>query len=187
MYNQSTNIVIVPPHLGGVAVVGALNGELSATAVNAPMGPAEVLSELSPYVVLAEKLGRLAVQPVGGGSGIKSVKVVYKSTRDPNDVDTRLLRAMITKGIVEPISNVFANLVNADFTAEERIPFDGSHVEPLDSIEVLIAGVESKFASALSDSGGIRVKGKVEPTEITIVIESVREQLAEKAVKRRGD
>ncbi|KAL6001869.1 D-3-phosphoglycerate dehydrogenase 2, chloroplastic [Asimina triloba] len=175
--------VIVTPHLGastveaqeGVAieiaeaVVGALKGELSATAVNAPMVPAEVLSELSPYVALAEKLGRLAVQLVGGGSGIKSVKVVYKSARDPDDLDTRLLRAMIIKGIVEPISNVFVNLVNADFTAkqrglrisEERKLFDGSHDEPLDSIEVLIAGVESKFASALSDSGDIRVEGKV--------------------------
>ncbi|MCH93821.1 D-3-phosphoglycerate dehydrogenase chloroplastic-like, partial [Trifolium medium] len=52
------------------AVVGALNGELSATAVNAPMVAPEVLSELAPYVVLAEKLGRLAVQLVSGGSGI---------------------------------------------------------------------------------------------------------------------
>ncbi|CAI9112860.1 OLC1v1013360C1 [Oldenlandia corymbosa var. corymbosa] len=67
--------VIVTPHLGastkeeheGVAaeiakaVVGALNGKLSVTVVNAPMVPAAVLSELAPYVVLAEKLGRLAV------------------------------------------------------------------------------------------------------------------------------
>ncbi|KAM5579936.1 hypothetical protein ABKV19_009598 [Rosa sericea] len=104
--------VTVTPHLGastkeaqeGVAieiaeaVVGALQGELSATAVNAPMVPPEVMSELSPYVVLAEKLGKLAVQLVAGGSGITSVRVVYKSARDSDDLDTRLLRAMITKG-----------------------------------------------------------------------------------------
>lgn len=39
----------------------------------------QVLSELAPYVELAEKLGRLAVQLVAGGSGIRSVKVVYRS------------------------------------------------------------------------------------------------------------
>ncbi|KAA8540186.1 hypothetical protein F0562_024251 [Nyssa sinensis] len=175
--------VIVTPHLGastkeaqeGVAVeiaeavVGALRGELSATAVNAPMVPPEVLSELAPYVVLAEKLGRLAVQLVAGGSGIKSVKVAYRSARDPDDLDTRLLRAMITKGIIEPISSSHINLVNADFTAkqkglrisEERVVVDSSPEYPVDSIQVQISDVESKFASALSDNGSISIEGRV--------------------------
>ncbi|KAL4615357.1 D-3-phosphoglycerate dehydrogenase 1, chloroplastic-like [Castanea sativa] len=175
--------VTATPHLGastmeaqeGVAieiaeaVVGALRGELAATAVNAPMVPAEVLSELKPYVILAEKLGRLAVQLVAGGSGVKTVKVTYASARAPDDLDTRLLRAMITKGIIEPISSVFVNLVNADFTAkqrglrisEERIVLDGSPESPLDFIQVQIANVESKFASAISESGEIKVEGRV--------------------------
>ncbi|CAN1134443.1 D-3-phosphoglycerate dehydrogenase 1, chloroplastic [Linum perenne] len=175
--------VTVTPHLGastveaqeGVAieiaeaVVGALKGELASTAVNAPMVPADVLSELKPYVVLAEKLGRLAVQLVTGGSGVKSVKVTYASARAPDDLDTRVLRAMITKGLIEPISSVFVNLVNADFTAkqrgvritEERIILDGSPEEPLDFIQVQIANVESKFASAISETGEIRVEGRV--------------------------
>ncbi|WCJ17780.1 D-3-phosphoglycerate dehydrogenase [Euphorbia peplus] len=175
--------VTVTPHLGastveaqeGVAieiaeaVVGALKGELAATAVNAPMVPAEVLTELKPYVMLAEKLGRLAVQLVAGGSGVKTVKVTYGSARAPDDLDTRLLRAMITKGLIEPISSVFVNLVNADFTAkqrglriaEERIVLDGSPESPLDFIQVQIANVESKFASAISDGGEIKVEGRV--------------------------
>ncbi|KAJ0965664.1 hypothetical protein J5N97_026802 [Dioscorea zingiberensis] len=175
--------VTVTPHLGastieaqeGVAieiaeaVVGALQGELAATAVNAPMVPAEVLCELSPYLVLAEKLGRLAVQLVAGGSGIKGIKVVYTSARDPDDLDTRILRAMIVKGIVEPISSLFVNLVNADYTAkqrglrisEERVFHDGSPEIPLDSIQVHLANVESRFAGAISDSGDIRVEGRV--------------------------
>jgi D-3-phosphoglycerate dehydrogenase len=128
------------------------------------------VSELSAYVVLAEKLGRLAVQLVAGGSGIKSVRVVYKSARDPDDLDTRLLRAMVTKGIIEPISASFVNLVNADFTAkqkglrisEERILVDTSSEFPVDSIQVIISDVESKFASALSDNNGdISIEGKV--------------------------
>ncbi|KAG9456001.1 hypothetical protein H6P81_000509 [Aristolochia fimbriata] len=175
--------VTCTPHLGastaeaqeGVAieiaeaVLGALKGELAATAVNAPMVPAEVLSELAPYVLLAEKLGRLAVQLVAGGSGIKGVKVVYMSSRNQDDLDTRLLRAMITKGIIEPISSSFVNLVNADFVAkqrglriaEERVVIDGSPEFPLESVQVQIANVKSKFASALSESGEIRVEGRV--------------------------
>ncbi|XP_073289939.1 D-3-phosphoglycerate dehydrogenase 1, chloroplastic-like [Primulina huaijiensis] len=175
--------VTATPHLGastmeaqeGVAievaeaVVGALKGELSATAVNAPMVPAQVLTELKPYVILSEKLSRLAVQLVSGGSGVKSVKVTYTSARAPDDLDTRVLRAMITKGLIEPISNLFVNLVNADFTAkqrglritEERVILDGSPESPLESIQVQIADVESKFASSMTDSGEIKVEGRV--------------------------
>ncbi|XP_024381540.1 D-3-phosphoglycerate dehydrogenase 3, chloroplastic [Physcomitrium patens] len=174
--------VIVTPHLGastmeaqeGVAVeiaeavAGALAGELSATAVNAPMVPAEVITELAPYVSLAERLGRLAVQLVSGGAGVKQVKVVYRSARADDDLDTRLLRAMITKGLIEPVSSAFINLVNADYVAkqrglkisEERQPTDGAIEVPLQSISVMISGVESKFASSESN-GAITLEGKV--------------------------
>lgn len=187
------------------AVVGALNGELSATAVNAPMVAPEVkkklhfceldlvldisligrisrnlcfmcifillyqvLSELAPYVALAEKLGRLAVQLVSGGSGIQSIKVVYRSARGPDNLDTRLLRAMIIKGIIEPISNTIVNLVNADYIAkqrglrisEEKVAVDSSLELPVESIQIQISNVESKFASAVSE-GQISIDGKV--------------------------
>lgn len=175
--------VTVTPHLGAStkeaqeevaveiaeAVVGALRGELSATAVNAPMVPPELLSELAPYATLAEKLGRLAVQLVGGGSGIQFVKVVYSSARDPDNLDTRFLRAMIIKGIIEPISDAHINLVNADFTAkqkglrisEEKVAVNSPQENLIDSIQVHISNVQSKFASALSDDGDIRIEGKV--------------------------
>ncbi|CAN1192463.1 D-3-phosphoglycerate dehydrogenase 1, chloroplastic [Linum perenne] len=177
--------VTVTPHLGastieaqeGVAieiaeaVVGALKGELAATAVNAPMVPAEVLSELKPYVILGEKLGRLAVQLVTGTTGVKSVNITYTSARSPSDLDTRLLRATITKGLIEPISSVFVNLVNADFTAKQRgiriteqhhiVDNNTSPESPLDSISLHIADVESKFPTAMSETGEIRVEGRV--------------------------
>eukprot|EP00252_Welwitschia_mirabilis_P021296 TRINITY_DN5423_c0_g2_i1.p1 TRINITY_DN5423_c0_g2~~TRINITY_DN5423_c0_g2_i1.p1 ORF type:complete len:228 (-),score=30.40 TRINITY_DN5423_c0_g2_i1:151-834(-) len=132
------------------------------------MVPASVISQLNPYVTLAEKLGRLAVQLVSGVSGVKSIKVTYASTRDADDLDTRLLRAMITKGIVEPISTAIVNLINADFVAkqrglritEEKVLADGSRQEPLESIRVQIALVESKFASCVSDKC-ITVEGRV--------------------------
>jgi D-3-phosphoglycerate dehydrogenase len=109
------------------------------------------------------------VQLVAGGSGIKGVKVVYSSARDPDDLDTRILRAMITKGIIEPISSAFVNIVNADYVAkqrglriiEERILLDGSPEIPINAIQVQLTNVESKFAGALSDEGDIRVEGKV--------------------------
>lgn len=179
--------VIVTPHLGastaeaqeGVAVeiaeavVGALQGELAATAVNAPMVPAEVLSELAPYVALAEKLGRLAVQLVAGGSGVKLVTAVFRSARaGDGDLDTRLLRAMIVKGLVEPVSSSFINLVNADFVAKQRglriteeiqPAADGGLVEiPVESIGIRISNVDSSFGSAVvGDSGDIFLEGKV--------------------------
>ncbi|XP_057797052.1 D-3-phosphoglycerate dehydrogenase 2, chloroplastic-like [Salvia miltiorrhiza] len=175
--------VIATPHLGAStkeaqeqvaveiaeAVVGALRGELSATAINAPIISPEVLSELGPYVALAEKLGRIAVQLVVGGSGIQSVKVVYGSARDPDNLDTRILRAMITKGIIEPISDAHVNLINADFIAkqkhlritEEKVATNSSLDQPVDSIQVEISGVESRFESALLDYGRISIQGRV--------------------------
>ena len=118
--------VVCTPHLGAStqeaqeavaveiaeAVVGALNGELSATAVNAPMVSPEALSQLAPYVTLTEKLGRIAVQLVSssGHQGIKDVKATYTSGRS-DDLDTRLLRAMIVKGLVEPVSDTIVNIV----------------------------------------------------------------------------
>lgn len=97
------------------------------------------------------------------------MKVVYRSARDPDDLDTRLLRAMITKGIIEPISSSFVNLVNADFTAkqrglrisEERVVVDSSQVQPIDSIQVQISNVDSRFASGLSEDGNITIEGRV--------------------------
>lgn len=124
---------------------------------------------MAPYVNLAEKLGRLAVQLVAGGSGVQSVKVVYSSSRGPDNLDTRLLRAMITKGIIEPISDAHINLVNADFIAkqkglrisEERVAVDSSLDNPIESIQVQISNVQSKFASGLLDNGNISIEGKV--------------------------
>ncbi|KAG6390767.1 hypothetical protein SASPL_148512 [Salvia splendens] len=143
------------------AVVGALRGELSATALNAPI--------ISPQVALAEKLGRIAVQLVAGGTEIQSVKVPYASPRDPDDLDTRILRAMITKGIIEPISDAHVNLVNADFIAkqkhlrisEEKVATSSPVDQRVESIQLQISGAESRFESTLLDNGRISIQGSV--------------------------
>ncbi|VAH18202.1 unnamed protein product [Triticum turgidum subsp. durum] len=90
---MKTGVWIINVARGGVIDEDALVRALDSGKV------AQVLSELAPYVSLAEKLGRLAVQLVAGESGIKGVKVVYTSARDPDDLDTRLLRAMAIMAI----------------------------------------------------------------------------------------
>jgi D-3-phosphoglycerate dehydrogenase len=130
----------------------------------------QTIAELAPYVTLADKLGRLAVQLVSGIAGVKDVKVTYWSSRADDDLDTRLLRAMITKGLIEPVSSAFINLVNADYVAkqrglrisEERQPSDGAIEYPLDRIQVKLYHVASKFASAIPDhTSEITLEGKV--------------------------
>lgn len=169
--------VVCTPHLGastveaqeGVAVeiaeavLGALNGELAATAVNAPMVAADVLEELKPYVALADRLGRIAVQLCVGG--MNSVKLSYASPRS-DDLDTRLLRAMAIKGLIEPTTTSIINLVNADFTAkkrglkivEESVPAEGSEV--LKKITLTVKS-NSKFTGAVNAAGEIELAGEV--------------------------
>lgn len=53
---------------------------------------------------------------------MKSLKVAYSSARVPENLDTRLMNAMITKGLIEPISSAFVNLIYADFRAKQRGP-----------------------------------------------------------------
>lgn len=172
--------VVCTPHLGAStseaqeavaveiaeAVVGALKGELSATAVNAPMVSAEVLTELAPYVTLAESLGRIAVQLLSGAGGIKDVHVTYVSGRS-DALDTRLLRAMVVKGLVEPVSETKVNIVNADYVAkqrglritEARLPSDSDDV--LTSVAISLGNTETRFSSARDAQGAVSVEGQV--------------------------
>ncbi len=57
-----------------------MQGELAATAVNAPMVPAEVLAELQPFVSLAQGLGTAAVQLVGS-HGFTDIHLTYATSR----------------------------------------------------------------------------------------------------------
>ena len=57
-----------------------MQGELAATAVNAPMVSAEVLAELQPFVALAQGLGTAAVQLVGS-HGFTDIHLTYATSR----------------------------------------------------------------------------------------------------------
>lgn len=171
--------VICTPHLGAStkeaqeevayeiaeAVISALNGELTPSCVNAPMMAPEVLKELQPFVTLADGLGRAAVQLVED-SGFSDVFITYHSPRG-DDLDTRLLRAMVVKGMLEQITTSNVNLVNADLLAKKRglrivetvVPSDGDDV--LAQIEVAIGTNKSRFSSAVNTQGRIAVAGCV--------------------------
>ncbi|KAL0041571.1 hypothetical protein WJX79_007886 [Trebouxia sp. C0005] len=146
-------------------VIGALKGELAATAVNAPMVPAEVLAELQPFVSLSQGLGTAAVQLVRD-TGFTDIKITYCSPRG-DDLDTRLLRAMVIKGILEQITTSTVNLVNADLLAKTRglriiestVPSEGRDV--LTSMTVALGTSNSKFSAALNSKGDISVSGTV--------------------------
>ncbi|GAX81228.1 hypothetical protein CEUSTIGMA_g8660.t1 [Chlamydomonas eustigma] len=171
--------VICTPHLGastaealeGVAlevveaVLDALEGKLSPNAVNAPMVPAEVLKELQPYIRLAEGLGKAAVSLVGE-TGFHDVNITYSSPRG-DDLDSRLLRAMVIKGILEEVTTARVNLVNADLLARNRgfkvfevtVYSDGSDI--LTSMSVSLGTNASKFSAAVDRASRIYVEGQV--------------------------
>ena len=171
--------VICTPHLGAStreaqeevaveiaeAVLGALRGELTSSVVNAPMVAPEVLKELAPYVGLANGLGRAAVQLVES-SGFSDIFITYHSPRG-DDLDTRLLRAMVVKGILEQTTEATVNIVNADLLAKSRglriietvVPADTGDI--LDRIDVVLGSSASTFSSAKDESGRIAVGGTV--------------------------
>ncbi|GJX58326.1 hypothetical protein Tco_0289716 [Tanacetum coccineum] len=105
-----------------------------------------VLTELKLYVTLAEKLHKLAAQLVADGIGLGPVKITYTSSRAADNFDTPLVRAMVVKGI----------RVN-----EEQVVVEGSSDKPVEIVKVQIANVESRFAVAISESGEIKVEGRV--------------------------
>ena len=172
--------VICTPHLGastqeaqeGVAievveaVAEALAGKLSANAVNAPMVAPEVLRELAPFVTLAEGLGKAAVQLVADGGGVGDVSVTYSSPRG-DDLDTRLLRAMVIKGILEATTTANVNLVNADLLAKGRglriaeVTVRSEGADVLSSMSVALGAGKAKFTAAVDKTGRIYVEGTV--------------------------
>ncbi|KAF6266588.1 D-isomer specific 2-hydroxyacid dehydrogenase [Scenedesmus sp. NREL 46B-D3] len=171
--------VICTPHLGastteaqeGVstevaeAVIDALQGKLSTTAVNAPLVSAEVLKELAPFVTLAEGLGKAAVTLVAD-QGFSDINICYSSPRG-DDLDSRLLRAMVIKGILEQITTSNVNLVNADLLAKNRglrisevtIRTEGCDV--LSSLSVALGTGKATFSAAVDKTGRIYVEGTV--------------------------
>jgi len=122
--------VIVTPHLAastdeaqdraGVIVAeqvaAALEGGVVATAVNIPVVDVADLEVLGPFIPLAAKLGRLAVELAGGPPR----HVVVAAHGPLSDHDTRLLTVAALNGAFEGRIDQRVNYVNAPLIARER-------------------------------------------------------------------
>ncbi|MGE5274604.1 MAG: phosphoglycerate dehydrogenase [Verrucomicrobiota bacterium] len=122
--------VVVTPHLAastdeaqdraGVIIaeqiVAALDGAPVTNAVNIPVVDAADLEMLGPFIPLAAKLGRLAVELEGGWPA----KVVVAAHGPLSEYDTRLLTVAALNGIFQGRIDQVVNYVNAPVIAAER-------------------------------------------------------------------
>ena len=122
--------VVVTPHLAastdeaqdraGVIVaeqvVAALEGGLVTNAVNIPSVGAEDLEVLGPFIPLAAKLGRLALDLARG----ETAEIVLEYYGELAEYDTRLLTVAALNGAFQGRSDQPVNYVNAPLVAAER-------------------------------------------------------------------
>ena len=122
--------VVVTPHLAasteeaqdraGVVVaeqvVAALEGGLVTNAVNIPTIGAEDLEVLGPFVPLAAKLGRLAMELAGGETRRIGIEVYGELA----EYDTRLLTVAALNGAFQGQTDQPVNYVNAPIVAADR-------------------------------------------------------------------
>jgi D-3-phosphoglycerate dehydrogenase len=122
--------VVVTPHLAASTeeaqdraglivaeqVVAALEGALVPNAVNIPAIRGEDMEALGPFVPLAAKLGRLAMELAGG----RAERITLSYYGGLSGYDTRLLTVAALNGAFQGRSETPVNYVNAPVIAAER-------------------------------------------------------------------
>jgi D-3-phosphoglycerate dehydrogenase len=122
--------VVVTPHLGastaeaqaGVAmdiaeqIIAIFRGKPARYAVNAPFISPELFAVLAPFINLATLLGRLVSQLIEGQ--MSALDVGYEG--EIASYNTDALKAAVIGGLLERISDVRVNLVNAGVIAAQR-------------------------------------------------------------------
>src|SRR5439155_2281638 len=97
-------------------IVAALEGGLVTNAVNIPTLRAEDIEALAPYVPLAAKLGRLAMELALGRA--ERIELTYYGVL--SQYDTRLLSVAALNGAFQGRTDQPVNYVNAPLVAAER-------------------------------------------------------------------
>jgi D-3-phosphoglycerate dehydrogenase len=97
-------------------IVAALEGGLVTNAVNIPTLRAEDIEALAPYIPLAAKLGRLAMELAQGRA--ERIELTYYGTL--SQYDTRLLTVAALNGAFQGRTDQPVNYVNAPLVAAER-------------------------------------------------------------------
>ncbi|MBV8716246.1 MAG: phosphoglycerate dehydrogenase [Chloroflexi bacterium] len=122
--------VVATPHLGAstveaqaqvaiqvaTEVLAVLEGRPTQFAVNAPSLRPEDSDFVEPYIGLVQMLGKLATQLADGH--IRSAEISYRG--EIADRNVTVLTAAAVQGLLEPISDVPINLVNARLFAQQR-------------------------------------------------------------------
>ena len=122
--------IIVTPHLAGSTVeaqeriaidiaeqvLDVLAGRPPRYPVNAPLVPPETLEVVGPYIAVAEMLGTVATQLLGGQ--LTTIDLSFFGEIAEHDVTP--LKAFAIRGLLRPISEQNVNLVNATSIAEAR-------------------------------------------------------------------
>ncbi|MGH2911555.1 MAG: phosphoglycerate dehydrogenase [Solirubrobacteraceae bacterium] len=179
--------VVVTPHLGASTaeatdragfqsaeqVVAALTGGVVSTAVNIPSVGAEDMEVLAPFLPLAKKLGRLAME-LAAGSSVERIEAACMGRIA--DFDTRMLSLAVVSGALEGRTDQDVNLVNAPTVAQQRgiVLEEKSVSEAQDFNELIrvtvVAGAE-KVAVAGTGIGPNRVPHLVEVQGRRLTIE----------------
>jgi D-3-phosphoglycerate dehydrogenase len=97
-------------------VLAALRGEDFRNAVNMPVVDAGVFRSLSPYLLLAEKLGSLQMQLAEGR--VKRVEVEFHGDEVADHV--KPLTVALLKGMLDPITDTPVNYISAPHLAMQR-------------------------------------------------------------------
>ncbi|MDD1678489.1 MAG: phosphoglycerate dehydrogenase [Methanomicrobiales archaeon] len=124
--------VVATPHLGASTVeaqqnvaitvakeiINVLQGSAAKYAVNVPAIPPELQERIEPYALLAEKMGRFLIQLLEGR--LETVDIVYGGEIGQFSGNTRIITRYALKGMMDPILQSPANIINAEYIAKER-------------------------------------------------------------------
>jgi D-3-phosphoglycerate dehydrogenase len=165
--------VIVTPHLGASTVeaqqnvaitvareiTSVLQGGQPKYSVNAPSIPPDLQDRIEPYAILAEKMGRFLIQLLEGR--LEEVDIVYGGEITQLAGNTRFITRHALKGIMDPILQSPANIINAEYIARERgISIRETVTEESGGFKNLITLSARTDRMAETLSGSVLMKGR---------------------------
>jgi len=165
--------VVVTPHLGASTVeaqqnvattvakeiVSVLHGGQAKYAVNAPMIPSELQDRIEPFATLGEKMGRFLIQLLEGR--LEGVDIVYGGEISQLAGNTKFITRHVLKGLMDPILQAPANIINAEYIAKERgITIRETITEESHGFKNLITICTTTDRMAETMSGSVLMKGR---------------------------
>lgn len=169
--------VILTPHLGAStieaqvnvalsvaeSVMAVLRGELVRDAVNLPRVSPQALDVLTPYVPLAEKLGKMHAQLLQGQ--VRRINIVFSGdlgTKEIGPLTSAVLKGFLRCALQQPV-----NAVNAPIVAKERGIRVSETLQPADGPYTSLLEVWVESTSCTNYLAGTLL-GKSEPRLVGI-------------------